>query len=268
MAGKKKKKTVANPARGFATVSQPSKPKEPVQSDSEIPSDSQKPSADHSVNGDHSVDDSKGGKNADEAKAIAEMTPDEFETHLENAELRSLVEENASRIKTEATRQAAKLKNERRQLRQQADQASIYGLNNVLIDNILQSSAQIGLQARKTFRSNPSPETDETQILQRLWLLQETLQHLQVEMLDEALTHVLYLSRHRGVDPSTNSVWGLEEALTWIAGFAGVEESLSYDTDKVADVDAHHNADMVDDTDDSKLESSPVCYIAPAEALG
>lgn len=262
MAGKKKKKAVANPARGFATVSQPSKPREPIQSDNEIPSDSQEPSANHSVNGDHSVENSQGRQNVDEVKAIAEMTPDELETHLENAELRNLVEQNASRIKTEATRQASKLQNERRQLRQQADQASIYGLNEVLIDCILQGSTQTGLQVSKSFRSSTSPEIEESQLLQKLWLLQEVLKHLQVKMLDQTLTHVLYLFHHHGVDLSPNSVWGLEEALTWIAGTDGAEDSLPYDADKNTDIDDQYNADMDDDNDDSKLESSSVCNVA------
>lgn len=252
MAGKKKKKPSANPARGFATVSQPSKAKEIAQHDDETPSQNKQPSADGLANGDNSVEQPKLGNNNDEVKPIEKMTPEELEAHLENAELRNLAEQNASRIKSEAVRQASRLKNERRQLRQQADQASVYGLDDVMVDKILQNSTQTEFKPLTTSRTSNLAQIEESELLQKLWLLQEILHNLKVHMLDEVLTHVLYICHHLGVESGPNSVWGLEEALAWIAGFGDADNNIPYDSDQTNGADESDDALVVNDADDSK----------------
>lgn len=260
MAGKKKKKPSANPARGFATVSQPSKVKETVQSDKEDSSHPRNLQAVPMANGPRSVEPQDSGSNTDEAKAIAEMTADELETHLENAELQNIVEQNAPRIKAEATRQASRLNNERRQSRQQADQASVYGLNDALIDSILHKSMQMESKNLRSSKISTSSELEETELLQRLWLLQELLGQLQVEKLDQILTYILRIGRHHGVDVSSNSVWGLKEALTWLAGFGGADESLPYDPDQTTDADNSINIPSSEDVVDSKYITPDIYY--------
>lgn len=251
MAGRKKKKPSANPARGFATVSLPSKAKETAGSDDDTkPSRSQRSPADRSANSTGSVEHPELEINAEIQKPIADMTAEELEEHLEVSEMRNLIEQHASRVKSEALRQAVKLKNERRQLRQQADQASVYGLSNPLIDSILRDSLQTQAARLQGTSVNYPSELEESELLQKLWLLQEVLRHLKVKMVDEILSHVLSVYHNCGFEASPTSVWGLQEALHWIAGSDSADEDLPYDSAQnsktIESIKASPNGDISD----------------------
>lgn len=259
MAGKKKKKPAANPARGFATVSQPSKSKEPAPSDDEVLSQEQKaPIGSLSIDPSRSRDPEKtnGEGTEDESKAIEKMSPEELEAHLEDTELQNLVEQHAVRLKSDVTRQVTKLKNERRQLRQQADRASVSGLTDDLIENILCNASQAQHRVIKASAFSTIPETDENEILLKLWLLQEVLMQLKIPSVDEVLASVLRTWRQQGIEVAQSSVWGLHEALVWYAGVGGAEESPVYDLDQTAEADRESQIVSIDDNQDSEFNIS------------
>ena len=142
--GKKKKKPVANPARGFATTSLPSKAKQidaPEQSSDDQDGSTADPAA--SSLGQSRVLPFRGTVHESEksklkASGIEDMTPEQLEQHLENAELQSLLDANSTRCKAEAKRQVTKLEAERRQLRVQAQRLStVHWLPFELISEIL-----------------------------------------------------------------------------------------------------------------------------------
>lgn len=259
MAGKKKKKPSSNPARGFATVSQPSKSKEPVLSDDEGSSREPKASVDApsaKSDGSKVPENFNGQGGNDESRTIEQMSPDELEAHLEDAELQSFVEQHAIRLKSDVTRQVTRLKNERRQLRQQADRATVSGLTDDLIENILCNASQPHHRDLKANTPSYVPEVDENEILLKLWLLQEVLRQLNITSTDEVLSHVLRIWRQHGIEVTQNSVWGLNEALIWYAGVGGADESPMYDLDQTFEADSASQIVVVDGPNDGEFNTS------------
>lgn len=137
---KKKKKAPANPARGFATVSVPSKPKAPEPTTAPAPATAEEsklaaPEADQQTTAE--------GSQAPETKAqenqlLQQYSPEDLEKHLEDAELQLLVEKYAAKCKNDAARHVTKLETERRIMRQQAASLNVFEwLPTELLDRIL-----------------------------------------------------------------------------------------------------------------------------------
>lgn len=217
MAGKKKKKPVANPARGFATVSIPSKAKDaandldvPSRVDNVLPAvvaDTKPKSSDVTGPGSNETD-------------IAKMTPEELEAHLEREELNLFVDEHAATVKSLATRYASRSQNERRQMRTQADKAVVAGAMSDLLEDVLKM---------ESFPNSKRPDSahsfcvDEIEILLKLWTLQEVLARLQMPSINDALAYALS-RRFRSQKETVDQVSGLTEVFEWYtANFASNE---------------------------------------------
>ncbi|PYI15552.1 ATP dependent RNA helicase [Aspergillus violaceofuscus CBS 115571] len=230
---RKKKKAVSNPARGFATVSVPSKPKstEPslppstVESKSVSESDRATPAEDQQAT--TNIDkDSK-------APSLQNYTPEELEKHLEEAELQLLVEKYASKCRNDAARQVTKLDTERRVLRQQA--ASINLLEWLPSDVLNTILSLVETEEREL---NPIPSRDssskkpipEEELYMRLWTLKETLVKLgfSEEKVDEALKHLLLYFPGNFASTNKEVVCNLDEALDWLALHCDPKELPSY----------------------------------------
>jgi ATP-dependent RNA helicase DHX29 len=228
---KKKKKPVSNPARGFATVSIPSKPKT---TDSTTVSSAAESNAASDVEKSRPVAPSKPTATAQEGKALKDYSPEDLEKHLEEAELQLLVDKYASKCKSDSARQAAKLETERRVLR---PQANILSLSDWLSPEILDQL--LNLAQKEQHESDPSPgydsnesrgPTSEEDLCVRLWTLRETLLKLGFPELkvQEVLKHILVYHSGNPVSNSKDVLWNLEESLDWLAMHCDPNELPSY----------------------------------------
>jgi ATP-dependent RNA helicase DHX29 len=227
MAPKKKKKAASNPARGFATVSLPSKAKV----DDAISESEPAPTYVGSVA--QSGSESRGTASVSESllepSSYQDMTADQLEVHLEDAELESIVEKSAERAKSEAARQVARLETERRTLRAQAMPLETDDwLTEGLVEEILtlyQSSEIKHEGARRLPQHDKEMQRDD--LLVKLWTLQQVLRLLHIPHEERVLKHVVSLTSDCNLI-SKDYIWGLEEALDWLALHASAEELPLY----------------------------------------
>ncbi|KAI1408368.1 P-loop containing nucleoside triphosphate hydrolase protein [Hypoxylon sp. FL1857] len=242
MAGAKKKKTkpTANPARGFATTSIASKPRaeatnEPAQTatggklDAPPTSSSRDPNAPPSnPNPDNAP------KNTQKKE---ELSPEEFERQLEESELQLLVEKHAQKVKRDAQRQKSRLETDRRLLRGQAEAINTRKwLPQELMDHVLdliQAENRFGASPFTTSESATSSSgklPSEEELVIRLWTLQQTLTGVgfSEDKVKAVLQYVLDIAANIN-GASKDNIWGLEEALDWLARECTREELHDYD---------------------------------------
>ena len=230
--GKKKKKVAANPARAPTTVSLPSKSKVDGQRAPDVVDLSGAPEEEQdSV----SCALSRGSDTAVDPSSQHAMTPEEFENHLADAELQSVLDTHGQRAKREATRQITRLQTERRVLRSQTmyldtedwltheDAAEVIDLYNG------EHSGPIGFSPDPEASSEELPQD----LLVKLWTVQRVLQHLKITRADEILEHLISVASDIRLD-SKDYIWGLEEALEWLARTALPGELPRYDTVSLA----------------------------------
>lgn len=225
--GKKKKKPVSNPARGFATTSVASKPKAEVSAAEDLSTtpkelleviDAPQGLAKHTVEG------------AGSSQRI--LTPEEFERQLEESDLQVLVEKHAQKSKRDALRQKIRLETDRRVLRSQAD-----GLNtrkwlpSGLMEQILDLIKTEGrFSGPLPDSASVSKQSSEEELTVRLWILHQSLveagfQEVKVQL---ALNYVLNNADHVGVG-NKDAIWGMEESLDWLARECSRDELPDYD---------------------------------------
>lgn len=244
MAGKKKRKPPANPARGFATVSLPSKPKELLTAEEEPitltqpQSNGKQPSTANCGNLTAGGDQSN--LRHESSKEIIEMSPEELENHLEEAALQKLIDEHAHQVRDDASRQVTKLKKEKRLLRQQADRTTVTGLTEQLIGHILSSEPLIDTTDTAHSKNRANIGNNDTDILLKIWTLQETLQRLQLPSVDDALLHVLHSWRRSSLSISNELLPGLYEAFIWYAHWISPEKLPDYDTGDIKHKEGVH----------------------------
>ncbi|RAL15062.1 putative ATP dependent RNA helicase [Aspergillus homomorphus CBS 101889] len=229
---RKKKKAASNPARGFATVSVPSKPKSTEPSlpastaDSKNVSESDRPTP---------AEDQQPviNSNKDKASSLQNYTPEELEKHLEEAELQLLVEKYASKCRNDAARQVTKLDTERRVLRQQSVSINLLEwLPSDVLNSILSlaETEERELSPVSSRDSNSKKPISEEELYMRLWTLKETLAKLgfPVEKVDEALKHLLLYFPGNFASTNKEVVCNLDEALDWLALHCEPKELPSY----------------------------------------
>lgn len=240
MAPKKKKtKPAANPARGFATTSIASKPRAevtnepaPTAPDAKLnappPSSSRDPKAPPPPN---PVQDNT-PKNSQQKESLS---AEEFERQLEESELQLLVEKHAQNVKRAAQRQKSRLETDRRLLRGQAESLNTRKwLPQELMDHILdliQAESRFGASsiASENLTSNGKLPSEED-LVARLWTLQQTLAGtgFAEDKVKPSLQYVLDIASSIG-GTSKDSIWGLEEALDWLARECTKDELHDYD---------------------------------------
>ncbi|KAI0842345.1 P-loop containing nucleoside triphosphate hydrolase protein [Hypoxylon sp. FL0890] len=240
MAGGKKKKTkpTANPARGFATTSIASKPRaeipnEPAQTATQGKLDAPPTSSSRDPNAPPSNPHSDNTPKNTQKKE--ELSPEEFERQLEESELQLLVEKYAQKVKGDARRQKSRLETDRRLLRGQAESINTRKwLPQELMDHILDL-----LQAENRFGAWPfTPENttssgklpSEEELIIRLWTLQQTLTSIgfSEDKVKAVLQYILDIAANIS-GATKDNIWGLEEALDWLARQCTREELHDYD---------------------------------------
>ncbi|KAK7746285.1 hypothetical protein SLS53_002244 [Cytospora paraplurivora] len=236
MAGGKKKKTkpAANPARGYATTSTISKARPEPAEDAVEPS---KRAADVNAkkpNGPPSQAPNEAVNTPSTAERKPELTPKEFERQLEESELQLLVEKYAQKTKRDSQRQKQRLETDRRLLRGQAESINAKKwLPQELMDQILDLIQVEGRSAAWNTNSEGSSSTktlSEEDLTMRLWTLQQTLKSsgFPEEKVQGALQFVLDISA--SIPGFTkDSIWGLDEALDWLARECSVDDLPEYE---------------------------------------
>ncbi|OTB14961.1 hypothetical protein K445DRAFT_61545 [Daldinia sp. EC12] len=241
MAPKKKKtKPTANPARGFATTSIASKPKpraeidkEPAQTatqegklDAPPTPSSRDPNAPPS---------NSNSENVPKTSQKEALSPEEFERQLEESELQLLVEKYAQKVKRDAQRQKSRLETDRRLLRGQAEPLNTRKwLPQELMDHILdliQAENRFGASSLAPEGTNGSGKLpSEEDLVIKLWTLQQTLRgaNFPEDKVKAVLQHVLDIAATIG-STSKDNIWGLEEALDWLARECTRDELHDYD---------------------------------------
>lgn len=242
MAGAKKKKTkpTANPARGFATTSIASKPRaevnEPAQTAAEggkLPSDAPPTSSSRDPNAPPSDPSSDSKPNTSQQKQT--LSPEEFERQLEESELQLLVEKHAQKVKRDAQRQKSRLETDRRLLRGQAESLNTRKwLPQELMDHILdliQAESRFGASSFTSESTSSSGKLpSEEDLVVKLWTLQLTLTSagFSDDRVKSVLQYVLDIAANiNGM--TKDSIWGLEEALDWLARECTRDELHDYD---------------------------------------
>ncbi|KAH8646695.1 P-loop containing nucleoside triphosphate hydrolase protein [Xylariales sp. PMI_506] len=242
MAPNKKKKTkpAANPARGFATTSVASKVVARVETADDTPAPAAK-----SAGAPSTAQDPKGSGAVTPASTTAavagaavpnkeDLSPEEFERRLEESELQLLVEKHAQKVKRDAQRQKSRLETDRRLLRSQAESVNTRKwLPSELMDQILDIiQAENRFSASSLSLDSPSsgklpPEEDLTM---KLWTLQQTLMGagFAEAKVKAVLQHVLDIAPNVSVTVK-ETIWGLEEALDWLARECTKDELPEYE---------------------------------------
>ena len=231
MAGgnKKKKKPASNPARGFATTSIASKPK--LEANESEPAPTSQPSlTPQNTQEDVTQAVMPGGRVI--GAALENLSPEEFERQLDNSELQVLVEKHAQKSKRDALRQKTRLETDRRVLRGQAEPLNTRKwLPAELMEEILDLiKAEERLTGQGTDSAVQFKPPSEEELTIRLWTLQQSLigAGFPDSKVNSSLEHVLKISEKVGAS-SKEAIWGMDEALDWLARNCLRDELPDYD---------------------------------------
>ncbi|KAF7894835.1 hypothetical protein EAF00_006649 [Botryotinia globosa] len=226
--GKKKKKPAANPARGFATTSIASKPKNEA-----IEAIKEKDVADGAID---TTESQQLGEKAGEvagngpSNQDSNLTPEEFEKQLENSELQILVEKHSQKSKRDALRQKTRLETDRRVLRGQSETLNTRKwLPPELMEEILDLIKMEGRFSGPATDTTSLKQVSEEELAIRLWTLQQALvgAGFVTDKVLLALQHVLDISDKIG-SSNKDSIWGMEESLEWLSRECSREELPDY----------------------------------------
>lgn len=234
---RKKKKPASNPARGFATTSIASKPKEvDVTEDTEaaLPIQEEKlVKANPMVSSPIALDST--------SKELHELTPEELERQLEESELQLLVEKHGERSKKDASRQISRLQTERRVLRTQAEPLNTHRwlppeLMLQITDQLVTQLDSGGLYVELDNKVRPQAILEDD-LSVKLWTLRQVLVKLgfSAARAHEAVSQVLqndHLAKHATLNQVKDSIWCLEECLDWLGLVCEPGELLDYDASR------------------------------------
>jgi ATP-dependent RNA helicase DHX29 len=212
----KKKKPAGNPARGFATTSVASKPK-PEKSSPDatakeaVPSVSKESAA-------AVVTAAQDAPKPEAAKVEVEQTPEELEAQLERDELQLLVEKHAPKVRRESHRNVLKFQTDRRVLRGQSHPMTVHDwLPNEILDSIIALAQAESNDSNR--RQGPQPLLkilSEEDAMSKLWTLDLTLREFGFSS-DHVLPVLKWLCANAAAVDASASIWGLQEALEWLA---------------------------------------------------
>jgi ATP-dependent RNA helicase DHX29 len=192
----KRKKPAGNPARGFATTSIASKPK-PERAAADVPP---KEVAGQAQPKESVTVPEPSVETSQQAEALREEvapTPEELEAQLERDELQLLVEKHAAKVRRETNRHVSKFQTDRRVLRGQSHPMTVHDWLPV---EILDSIVSLDLTLRDLGFSHD---------------------HIQPVL--------KWLCANAASVDASSSIWGLQEALEWLALDQCEGHSFSYE---------------------------------------
>jgi ATP-dependent RNA helicase DHX29 len=255
----KKKKPAGNPARGFATTSVASKPK-PEKTAPDTTEKEQSPS----LSKDHvtaAVSTPEAASSTKEPKQEVVQTPEELEAQLEHDELQLLVEKHAAKVRRESRRNVLKFQTDRRVLRGQSHSMTAHDwLPSDILDSIIALAQAESNDSNR--RQGPQPllkVLTEEDAMSKLWTLDLTLRELGFG--NSHIEPVLkWLCTNAAAVDSSASVWGLQEALEWLALDHCEDHAFSYE-------EQAPKRSAVDTSDLSRPSESPSKTSAPCHRL-
>ena len=222
---KKKKKPQGNPARGFATTSIASKPKQEkpaaTQDDANPPEKADGPAPEPT---------SHVAPVPEPVPQKVEQTPEELEAQLERDELQLLVEKHAPKVRRESRRQVVKLQTDRRVLRSAAESLTTHDwLSSSIVDTIISLAQTESKDSnRRQGQQSLLKVLSEEDAMSKLWMLDLLLREM--GFTPAHIEPVLrWLCANATAVDSVAAVWGLQEALEWLALDHSEGFSLSYD---------------------------------------
>ncbi|KAG9525647.1 ATP-dependent RNA helicase A, partial [Aureobasidium melanogenum] len=243
VAKKGKKKVASNPARGFATTSIASKPK-PDKKDADTSNEPSEKQSSLSTPAAAETSPQSGQQGQDQAqhasinnksssdRELHELSPEELEARLELSELQSFIEQQGPKVRKESARQVTRLKTDRRVLRGQAD---LLNIREWLPEELMQQIIDLALDETSSTSAQSSAPTNkrlsQDELLSKVWQLSITLADLDVDedQVRKVLQHIL-------VSPPSEEngglIWGLSEALDWLALHSEPGQLLDYDAIK------------------------------------
>lgn len=212
----KKKKPAGNPARGFATTSVASKPKvEKVVVSTTLVEDKDVATKDIQVT---PLPVAQDPAHSQSTKETVVQTPEELEAQLERDELQLLVDKHASKVRRDSHRNVTKFHTDRRVLRGQSHTMTVHDwLPNDILDGVVAlAQAESNDSNRRQVPQTLLKTLSEEDATARLWTLDLTLREL--GFADEHTRPVLtWLCANAASVDATGTVWGLQEALEWLA---------------------------------------------------
>lgn len=223
----KKKKPAGNPARGFATTSIASKPKPekisagpPTESIASTPQQT-------TVAADAAPQRSP---QAGHPAQPADQSPEELEAQLERDELQLLVEKHAAKVKREVNRHVSKFQTDRRVLRGQAHPMTVHDwLSRDIMDSIISlAQSESNDSNRRQGQQCLLKTMTEEEAMSRLWILDLTLRDLGFSH-DHIQPALKWMCANAAAVDTSAGVWGLHEALEWLALDQCHGHSFSYD---------------------------------------
>jgi ATP-dependent RNA helicase DHX29 len=266
MAPKKKKKPASNPARGFATVSLPSKAKidDGASEAKNVPGET----AHAGTTSDESQNAVNSSQPLNESVSFHDMTADQVEAHFEDAELQNIMENSTERSKREAARQVVKLETERRNLRAQAMPLETDDwLTEDLVEQIfnlhLSSDGEPEMQLRS---SHYGREMHQDDLLVKLWTLQQVLRLLHFPHEERVLKYVVSLASDC-ISTSKDYIWGLEESLDWLSLHSNPEELPSYQSSKPVSSPFHSEQSAPPSSSEGSRATSPKRKVGNGSAM-
>lgn len=224
----RKKKPAGNPARGFATTSVASKPK------------TEKPVADATAKEVAQVSPKESAATPESANPAPQQdhgpkqevvqTPEELEAQLERDELQLLVEKHAPKVRREAHRHVSRFQTDRRVLRGQSHSMTVHDwLPSEILDNIVSlAQAESNDSNRRQGQQSLLKTLTEEEALSKLWTLDLTLRDLGFSH-DNIQPVLRWLCANAASIDASANIWGLQEALEWLALNQCENHSFSYD---------------------------------------
>jgi ATP-dependent RNA helicase DHX29 len=226
----KKKKPAGNPARGFATTSIASKPKvEKSASPVDAPTQENVPVPYK----EGATVDAPAPQTAPSTEAVKQeiaQTPEELEAQLERDELQLLVEKHAAKVRRESHRNVLKFHTDRRVLRGQSHAMTVH---DWLPSEVLDSIVDLAQAESQDSNRRQGPQSllkilTEEDAMSKLWTLDLTLRELGFSSNHTEPVLKWVCANAAAVDPSA-SIWGLQEALEWLALDHCEDHSFSYE---------------------------------------
>ncbi|KAK1918894.1 hypothetical protein P3342_001023 [Pyrenophora teres f. teres] len=224
----KKKKPAGNPARGFATTSIASKPKpEKAAADVPVKQVAQTPLKEGTAAPELAPQPSE--KTIAPKEQVA-PTPEELEAQLERDELQLLVEKHAAKVRREVTRHVSKFQTDRRLLRGQSHSMTVHDwLPNEILDSIiLLAQAESNDSNRRQGHQSLLKTLTEEDAMSKLWTLDLALRELGFSQ-DQIQPVLRWLCANAASVDASSGVWGLQDALEWLALDQCEDHTFSYD---------------------------------------
>lgn len=213
---KKRKKPANHSARGFATVSTPSRSKV----DDGRVENSADPIAESETLGPNKVECNSPLESAVTGKLqkdLHELTAEELESHFEESNLQLLLEDHGEKCRKEASRQFNRVITEQRVLRPQSERLEVgFRLPDEYIQEILdllKAQTNIDNLDNESVRVLTESDISESDLVVRLWTLEKILGRLgfKQDLIRLALTSLLRKRQFSQLITGKESIWGLDE---------------------------------------------------------